>query len=131
MNKFVKMCISHDNKIVMEVTEEYKQTDKLIKDAKFVDHRFGDRYTNKQVRISELNKFIPGWQGEPQSGHVYCFEEDVEAAKVTLVESVNRRVQDMIHDVVSRVDRYNSRVEGIPGVATVNLSITMEVDKNG
>ncbi|AHZ60227.1 hypothetical protein HQ82_0067 [Dickeya phage phiDP10.3] len=50
----LKVYVGKDEKIAFDKAESYKQTPKLLKDIVFNCDRYGDRYSNKQVRIEDM-----------------------------------------------------------------------------
>lgn len=121
----LKVYVGKGEEIAVTKAVSYKQTEKMVRDIVFDGDRYGDRYSNKQVRIEDMLKFYAyEWMSKPSSGCVYCFEEDLERAKEVLISGINYRLSQLLNKITSQLEDHNASVGVIAGVYKV--SVTMD-----
>lgn len=119
---FMKVYVGKGQTIAVDSTTDYKRTEKMIKNIIFLCDRWGDRYPNKNIRIADIMKFLPGTRGDISSGCVYCFSSDFEKAKVILVESINMRLVRAVDSFRKQMAWHSEIVENVPGIKTVKIT---------
>lgn len=122
MSTLYKLHIREGKGLVKTAAISFRETEKMLRDIRWDesgDYHYCDRQINKEI----LLKFKEGYHKSPNSGCVFCFEEDIEQGKQVLVEVVNKRTVAECNRLKRLVDSYNRDVMGVPGVVLINMVV--------
>ncbi|WPJ72120.1 hypothetical protein DEEACLCL_00103 [Salmonella phage CRW-SP2] len=109
---------------VVDVCKSYKRTPNTIKDAIFHDIVYRDDYFSQQIRIKELGKVKSFLDNCPNTAYVFCYESEIEAAKASIVEYINKHTDAMIRDMEIKFRYLCEDTAKIKGVKHPVISIS-------
>lgn len=129
MSTLYKLHIHERKGLVKTAAVSFRETEKMLRDV-FWDESGDYHYCDRQIHKDILLKFKEGYSKSPNSGVVFCLEEDLEQAKQVLIEAVNKRTVAECAWLKKLVDNYNREVAGVPGTLLINLVLETVTNDN-
>lgn len=129
MSTLYKLHIHERKGLVKTAAVSFRETEKMLRDV-FWDESDDFHYCDRQINKDNLLKFKEGYMKTPNSGVVFCFEQDLEQGKQVLIEAVNKRTVAECARLKRLVDNCNREVAGVPGTLLINLVVETVTNDN-